>query len=395
MGHKSEPLHEAESHGLVAGRFPYGLAALLVGVMLLGAAAGCDSGTKTHAQTSTGAHVDVVAKSARLLQGRRLALSLGTSQIRDILVLSRGRLVQVSKSVRVAIGGTGCYGSAYGSGSGPCYQWAEPFALSPDGRQLAFLLGYPVEGVANLSDALIVSRSDGSHARQVLGKVFICALCAVSTPSWDKGSRSFVIAVESAAGPSPLTSLSKIFRITARSGEATMLSPPGTRTHSEGQPAVSPDGSRIAFLRRVKRGPADVSFSAAAALVYMMSPNGGSRARLPLPPRSYVDLWWCGSSTQLCVDSPTDTLDARANVYRLNLQSRRVTHLRHWAGASYGGLSTDGTFALMPRKTGHGWQLLVGPVGGTGAARLAPLLTTKAERNPYYDFSVSEPQTTG
>jgi Tol biopolymer transport system component len=390
MGQKGEPLPEAESHGLLAG-FPHRVAALLVGVVLLAAAAGCNSGTKTHAQTSTAAHVDVDAKSARLLQGRRLALSLGTSQIRDIWVLSRGRLVQVSKSVRVAVGGTGCSGSAYGSGSGPCYQWADPFALSPDGDRLAFVLGYPIEGASVMADALIVSRSDGSHARRVT-RLDSCALCYVSTPSWDKDSRSFVLGVESyPTGDIVDSSLSKIFRVTARSGTATMLSPAGTHTYSEDKPVVSPDGRRIAFLRSVKRWPS----SGGAELAYVMPAHGGRRLRLPLPPLPYVDLWWCGSSALLCVDSPTRRLEAPANVYRIDLHSGRVTNLKHWAGASYGGLSTDGTFAVTPRKTGHGWQLLVGPVDATGAARLAPLLTTKAERNPYYDFSVSEPQTTG
>jgi WD40-like Beta Propeller Repeat len=391
MGHKVGPLHEGESHGLVTWTLPHGVAALLVSVILIATAAGCDSDRKTHAQRSTGVRVDVDAKSARLLQGRRLALSLGTQQIRDIWVLWNGQLVQVSRKVRVAIGGTGCYGSAYGSGSGPCYQWAEPFALSPDGDRLAFVLGYPIEGASTMADALIVSRSDGSHARRIT-RLDSCALCDVSTPSWDKDSRSFVLGVGSyPSGDIVDSSLSKIFRVTAPSGTATMLSPAGTHTYSEDKPVVSPDGRRIAYLRSVKRWPSN----GAANFVYEVPAHGGRRIRLPLPPRIYVDLWWCGRSTLLCVDSPIGEQEARGNVYRLDLRSRRVTNLKHWPGASYSALSPDGTFAVRPRKTGHRWQLLVGPVDDTGVARLTSLLTTKAGRNPFYEFSVSEQPTTG
>src|SRR5205823_2497234 len=99
------------------------------------------------------------------------------------------------------------------------------------------------------------------------------------------------------------------------------------------------------------------------AYVYVMHANGKAKTRLPLPPRPYVDLWWCSNST-LCVDSPTEKLAASENAYRLDLRTDKVTHLRHWAEATYVGsgfLSPAGSFAVEGRKSARGAEVLAGP----------------------------------
>jgi hypothetical protein len=360
-------------------------ALLSVGFVLVAVVLGCSSSSGRQV-----AGVDFIAKNAAsVLHGRRLAFSFGTSDIRDIWVLAHGRVVQVSKKMRVATGGS-CYGGPYGSGSGPCYEIAEPFSLSPDGEQLAFFLQDTTVAADTTPPALIVSRSDGSQAHKVAASLGICVLCSFSTPSWDRNSRSFVIAVEQFVGTT-VDSITKIYRIAIRSGKATMLSPPGTDSYSEDEPAISPDGKEIAFLRNAARGPSS-SVTSPPAFVYVMRASGRGRRRLPLPRRAYSSasywghnaLWWC-SSTSLCAGSS-------ANTYRLDLRTGRVTHLRHLAEASYSGLSADGTFAINRRKTRHGWEVAVGPVNAAGVARFAPILAAaNAKENPFVEFSVSGP----
>jgi hypothetical protein len=169
------------------------------------------------------AGIEVTAtNTARVLHGRRLAISLGAPHHNaDVWLLTHGRLVDVSKKVRVATGWDTCYGSEYGGGPGPCYRIANPFSLSRDGNHLALVLRDTSGAPDATPAALIVSRADGMHARRVAAGIDICALCQVSTPSWDRNGRSFVIGVEEFGNF--FGSLEKIYRIAVRSGEATLL----------------------------------------------------------------------------------------------------------------------------------------------------------------------------
>lgn len=335
--------------------------ALLFAVLALAGAAGCGS---------NGIHV--AANASQLLHGRRLAIGLGSTG--DIWVLDHGRLVPVSRKVREARG----------------YQQVDTFSLSPDGEQIAYFLSpSPMMGFgqeAGPSPALIVSRADGTQAHEVAAKLGICDLCSYSTPSWDRNSRSFVIATD---GLSPT---SQIFRIAARSGKVTKLTPPGLDNDNKDSPAVSPNGREIAFLASAGGPPPVLT---ARSLVYVMRADGRASTRLPLPPRPYVDLWWCGNSTTLCVDSGTWQLAPRENAYRIDLRTGKVTHLLRWAEARYadlGGLSANGTFAIDERATNHGTEFLVGALNRRGSGRFASIVVDPhGRRDVSYEVSVSGP----
>jgi hypothetical protein len=359
---------------------------LSIGFVVVAVVVGCGSSTRSSAAPT--ASIDFIAPNASsLLRGRRLAIELGN----DISVLYHGRVLQVSKGVRVAVGGTGCY---FPNGSsGPCYDSTGPFSLSPDGKHLAFFLtdGY------SMSPALIVSRFDGSHSHDVTGNLVYAPFSSLSAPSWDRNGRSFVVDAVTAGldynSQEQLTEEDEdtgIFRVEAVFGKVKPLTQTGADTYNDAQPRVSPDGREIAFLRSSAPEPSAGFGNGVVAFVYVMGANGKAPTRLPLPPRTYVDLWWCGNSTTLCVDSPTKRLAASANTYRVDLRTGRVTHLRHWAEASYSGLSADGTFAIDERRTARGAEVFVGPVSAAGVARFAPVLAdANAKGNPFFGFSVS------
>jgi hypothetical protein len=337
--------------------------------------------------------IRVGAGAARVLDGRVLAVSIGTtsdlagtSGDRDIWVLARSRLLSVSGPARQLANNT-----ASAQGYGTRYSFAGSFSLAPDGSHLAFLIEAPaIPG--GPTPRLIVSRADGSGARDVGALLRICELCAFSVPSWDRDSRSFVISVE--AGGS---AVSRIFRLGISDGPPTMLTPRRSK-YSEYEPVVSPNGEQIAFLRSAAPGSGPFS---GRSFVYVMRADGDRRGRLPLPARNYTDLWWCGGSAKLCTDvaSQNDYCPyqeglcpdaASRETFQIGVEGGRVTQKHHWIGGSYRALSPDARFAITSRKAPRGWELLGGPVNAGGSARLAVLLVAPAAKsNPFHDFSVS------
>ncbi len=168
---------------------------------------------------------------------------------------------------------------------------------------------------------------------------------------------------------------------------------------------MSPNGRKIAFLRSVAPEPSNFwrerdfrgnpDAPGVAAFVYVMGADGEAMTRLPLPPRTYASLWWCGNSITLCVDSPTKNSALSANTYRVDLLTGKVDHLQDWAEATYvesGALSADGTFAIHERKTARGSEVFVGPVNAAGVGSFTPLLAVSpAKRTLFSGFSVSGP----
>jgi hypothetical protein len=343
---------------------------------VVGAAAGCSHHGSATRQTGRALSPELTPAAAHVLRGRRLAVGLD----RDVWVARAGRLTNASRHLRLSLGGTGCYSDS--GRAGPCYTLADPFSVSPDGGHLAFFMQHPVVGESTDPTLLVVSSFDGSDGHSV-EKASPCGLCSVSTPSWDRNNRSFVVSEEAFMPPTYDNSVSKVYRVAIATRKVTLLSAAGFRGHSEYDPVVSPSGRWIAALRSVRTGALEtLILKTPRTHVELMHPDGGRRTLLPFPVRGYTSLWWCGGSNALCAAGP-------AAAYRIDLRSRRISRLR---GPRYDALSDDGTFALTARRTGRGWTALAGPIEPGGSARLAAILRSSSRRDPFGAFSVSDPR---
>jgi hypothetical protein len=371
---------------------------LVVSLALVVLVAGCGSHRKSARRKASGAPavgVDVfAAKAGQLLNGRRLAFSFGSADatgvdITDLLVLERGRVVNVTKRLREDSGA----------------DQAEPFSLSPNGEYIAFFLQTIVRGACgDCQPVLYVMRSDGSHAHELGANLGFVGFSSTWAPSWDRNGRSFVVAapktgIDPNESTAEFNSLSDddtgLFRFDVPSGKEKELTRPAVDRYDYAQPEVSPDGREIAYLRSASPEPSDFWQLASPGIisyVYIMQANGRAEMRLPLPPRPYGDLWWCGNSS-LCVDSPTKKLAASENTYRLNLRTDRITHLRRWPEATYvetGFLSPTARFAIGQRKTARGAEVFAGPVNAAGVATFAPVLAASSVTgDPFFGFSAS------
>ncbi len=249
----------------------------------------------------------IAANAASVLRGRRFAFSLGstsdpTTTIADIWVLAHGRVARVGSKVREA-----------GRDN-----IAELPSLSPDGKYIAFFANEIAAGAYINPPRLLVMRSDGSHAHELGTNLGFVGFSSLWMPSWGRDGRSFVVAAPKTGAVSDTNAepeLSEqgdddtgIFRFEIPSGKEMELTKPGIDRYDYAQPKVSPDGRKIAYLRSALPEPSNfwqLASPGIVASVYVMKANGKAKTRLPLPPRPYVDLWWCGNNA-LCVDSPTE-----------------------------------------------------------------------------------------
>jgi hypothetical protein len=339
------------------------------------------------------ASLSVVA--GRSLGGHTVVFSFGSPDYRDVWVLARGRLRQISGQTRNAIGGR-CYGDpSYGGGLGPCYQIAEPVSVSPDGKHVAYFLQDTVGAFDTLEPALVVARADGSGAHRVDRQLDLCEPCSPLSPvSWNRNDRSLVVSaphgVQTFDGNDPeVDTDAALYRVDVRSGRAIALTNrSGRETHNDFYPVVSPDGRTIAFLRSASREPQWRSYLQTLTLVYVIRANGTGQRRLAAPPRTYSRLWWCGKNALCATTPPTDVAAA---TYRINLRTGLVGRLARWPEAATNALSADANYALEERQTRrHRFEVLAGPVRPGGLPQLKAILTSSdSQGDPFGSFSVS------
>ena len=366
---------------------------LLAGALVLGALVAVAVATRAWHRGPHPRLAEVTVRAGQSFGRRRIVFSFGSPDYRDVWVLAHGRLRQVSRRIRLAQGDD-CYGDpSYGGSAGPCYQIAEPLAVSADGGQVAFFLQDTVPAPDTGAPTLIVSRSDGSDAHRIDSHLDFCVPCApLSPPSWDRDGRSLVVSAPHGVAtfernvPEEDTDTA-LFRVDLRSQKTTALTNPrGVETYNDHYPVVSSDGRTIAFLRSASREPTGRSYADTLTHVYVMRANGTGPRRLPAPARKYGRLWWCGRE-EICAT----TFFSPQLTYRIDLRRRRIARLSHWAGASTAASSPEGSFVVEERKTGeHRFEVFAGRLSASGQPRVRPILVSSfAHGNPFGDFSVS------
>jgi Tol biopolymer transport system component len=161
-------------------------------------------------------------------------------------------------------------------------------AWSPDGRQIAFIR------IGQWSTSLMVMSSDGGQQHEIrrLRGIFWKPdpMEAVTWPNvcWSKDGAWLIVSDRSEGEPG-----TPLYLVSAASRESRRLTDPSVG-ENDGYPAVSPDGSTLAFVR---------TFSHSASEVFIMPPAGGPPRRLITERQDIRGLSWLPDSRHLVFSS--------------------------------------------------------------------------------------------
>lgn len=171
---------------------------------------------------------------------------------------------------------------ATGAGQAPERLIAHPAddrypAWSPDSRTLAFIR---IDGTT--CDVMLMTLADRRDRR-----VAACGNLEEPRVSWSANGEWLVESF--APGPDPIRGW-QIARISAETGTREPLTLPVPATLGDYSPAVSPDGSRIAFVRGINGATADI---------FTIPFNGGAATRVTWDNQDLVGLDWSADGQSL------------------------------------------------------------------------------------------------
>ena len=169
-----------------------------------------------------------------------------------------------------------------GAGQSPSQLTAHPAddrypAWSPDGSTLAFVR---IDGPA--CDVMLLALADRSERR-----LAACGNFEEPRLSWSKNGDWLVESF--APGPDPIRGW-QIARLSTRTGVRETLTLPAPGTLGDYNPAVSPDGTRIAFVRGINGATADL---------HVVSFGGGAPVRVTWDNQDLVGVDWSADGQSL------------------------------------------------------------------------------------------------
>ena len=212
-------------------------------------------------------------------------------------------------------------------------------AVSPDGRLIAY---------ARAADELWLMNSDGSEQRRLLARRPSSVLYAsTGSPSWSPGGR--LIYVERWSQPSNICG--SIFRIGVNGRGLKRITGKGAFVDtSESDPAVSPDGRRVAISASVNCDP---GWAGRLAVIDTTGrPTSDLRKKGRLPPGADIQPSWSPDGRRIVFVSWDFLESLRSALYVLNRDGSGLRRLTPAAYASDPAWSPDGEWIAFHNKGG-------------------------------------------